>query len=149
MKFDYTGQSDRNVHDLRVRKDWHRSACKSQNLRSKIFQHSINLGHKPNFSNPTILVKKCANITDRLFLEAFLRRFFKFTFNKAAYVFLPNMLHFFISKLVLGIFEISSFSMVDVILYLVICINMLVVLLYFNWWWPATSNWNILAFLNK
>ena len=39
----YIGQSGRSLH---VRIDEHRSACKSQDLRSKIFHHSINLDHR-------------------------------------------------------------------------------------------------------
>ena len=55
----------------RVRLNEHRNACKSEDLRSKIFQHSINLDHRPNFSNPSILTKNCDYTVKRIFLEAF------------------------------------------------------------------------------
>ena len=79
----YIGQSGRS---LRVRIEEHRNACKSQDLRSKIFQHSIDLDHKPNFSNPSILIKNCDNTVKRIFLEAFFTKSFKFTINEASCV---------------------------------------------------------------
>ena len=60
----YIGESGRR---LRVRIDDHRNACKSQGIKSKIFQHSINLDYRPNFSNPSILIKNYDNTIKRIF----------------------------------------------------------------------------------
>ena len=70
----------------RVSINEHSSACKSHDLRLKKIQHSVNLDHRPNLSNPIVLVKNCTNIAKRIFSEAFFTRSFKFTFNEAACV---------------------------------------------------------------
>ena len=94
---DYPMLMDQSERSLRIRIDEHRNACKSQDLRSKIFQHSLNLGHRLNFSNPTILHKNCANIVKRLFFffwRPFLQGFLSLLLTRL-FVFHPNMLFLF------------------------------------------------------
>ena len=63
-------------------------AYKVQDLNSKIFQHSMELNHVPNFSSFKVLVSNCKVLSKRLFIESFYAKILcinsKYWINEAA-----------------------------------------------------------------
>ena len=76
----YIGQTGRKLRD---RINEHQRAYKIQDLNSKLFQHSMDFNHIPNFSGFKVLISNCKILSKRLFIESFLTKLSKYSINEA------------------------------------------------------------------